>query len=64
MAEPTAGIIPASSFGEREPPASRGKPKEKARGKAANASTPAEILLATDPDEMDGTEKHELDTLA
>jgi hypothetical protein len=64
MAEPAAGITRATSFGEREPPASRSKQKAKARAAGAPPSALAEILLPADPPEADEVETHELDTMA
>ncbi|MFY9805323.1 MAG: hypothetical protein WA211_15260 [Candidatus Acidiferrales bacterium] len=63
MAEPASGIIPAASYGEREPPAPRGKAKEKARAQAAPAAPPGEAA-ASGESGADEIEKHELDTMA
>jgi hypothetical protein len=64
MAEPAAGITRATSFGEREPPASRSKQKAKARTKSAPLPAATEIPLPADAIEADEIEKHELDTMA
>jgi hypothetical protein len=64
MAEPTAGITRATSFGEREPPASRSKQKGKARARLASPSAAPEVSPPADAGEAEDVEKHELDTMA
>jgi hypothetical protein len=64
MAEPAAGITRATSFGEREPPASRSKQKGKAPVKVAALTVAPEGSLPAEPAEVEEDEKHELDTLA
>jgi hypothetical protein len=64
MAEPTAGITRATSFGEREPPASRSKPKGKARAKVIPPAVLPDVPSPADTTEADEDEKHELDTMA
>jgi|HubBroStandDraft_1064217.scaffolds.fasta_scaffold3024483_1 hypothetical protein len=64
MADPAAGINRATSFGDREPPASRSKKKGKARAKGATRATDTEIALLIDAANPDEDEKHELDTMA
>jgi hypothetical protein len=68
MAEPAAGITRATSFGEREPPASRSRQKAKARAKSAPPVVVADVLADVPPPaesvDADDVEKHELDTMA
>jgi hypothetical protein len=64
MAEPAAGITRATSFGEREPPASRSKQKGKARAKVPPRAVVAGVPSPADPSDADEVEKHELDTMA
>lgn len=63
MAEAASGIIPATSYGDREPPGPRSKPKEKARVSGA-AATAALAAPGTAEFAADEVEKHELDTMA
>lgn len=63
MAEAASGIIPATSYGDSEPPAPRAKPKEKARAKGA-AATPSFDIAGSTESGADEIEKHELDTMA
>jgi hypothetical protein len=63
MSEPASGIIPATSYGDPEPPAPRAKPKEKARAKGA-ATTPSLDASGAADSGADEIEKHELDTMA
>jgi len=64
MAEPAAGITPANSFGEREPPAARSKKKGKTRVKGAAPSITLDLPTPVDATEAEEDEKHELDTMA
>ena len=65
MAEPTAGITRATSFGEREPPASRLQIEREGASESAYRQpcflTFHHPLIASEADE---DEKHELDTMA
>jgi hypothetical protein len=61
MAEPTSRIDPASSYRESDARTPLGGMKDKTRPKTKIKAAQAEL---PDPDELDGPEKHELDTLA
>ena len=61
MAEPTSRIDPASSYRESDARTPLGGMKEKARPKTKYAAAQAD---PSELDELDGPEKHELDTLA
>ncbi|MGD0426543.1 MAG: hypothetical protein ABSC10_07475 [Candidatus Acidiferrales bacterium] len=64
MAEPAAGITRATSFGEREPPASRSRQKGKAPVKGAAPTVAPDVTAPAEPADAEEIEKHELDTMA
>jgi hypothetical protein len=61
MAEPTSRIDPASSYRESDARTPLGGMKEKTRPKTKSKGARAEL---PEPDELEGPEEHELDTLA